>query len=412
MNSSITRRSVMLLLGVTLLLGSATQAADWPQWRGAARDGRSADSDLLKSWPESGPPLAWKASGFGGGFSSVAVAGERIYTMGDLQDAQYVIAAKRSDGKQLWKTKVAPAWKSKYLGPRSTPTVDGDRVYVVTTEGDVYCLAAATGEVQWKRSLPGDFDGRMMRYENTHEWKFSESPLVDGDKLIVTPGVPDTVLVALDKKTGKDIWRAKMPKLGEGGDDGAGYSSVVVSNAGGVKQYVQFVGRGVIGVEAETGRFLWGYNRIANRTANIATPIIDGDHVFVSSGYDTGSALLKLNRKEDDFAVEEVYWLEHDTMQNHHGGSHPARRIRLHGDGAQQGLSALRRDGDGEGCLGPGAQQGPGLRRTVLRRRSPLLPLPERPDGAGRGDSRGLSRAWIVHDPRRRSAELAAPGDR
>ena len=320
MNSKSTKRAVGFLLGWALMLGAVAQAADWPQWRGPARDGRSPDSGLLKSWPEGGPPLAWRASGFGGGFSSVAVAGERIYTMGDLQDAQYVIAAGRSDGKQLWKTKVAPAWKDRYLGPRSTPTVDGDRVYVVTTEGDVYCLAAATGEVQWKRSLPGDFGGRMMMYENTHQWKFSESPLVDGDKVIVTPGVPGAVLVALDKKSGKEIWRAKMPALGENGDDGAGYSSVVVSNAGGVKQYVQFVGRGVIGVEAESGRFLWGYNRIANRTANIATPIIDGDHVFASSGYDTGSVLLKVNRKKDKFEAEEVYWLEHGTMQNHHGG--------------------------------------------------------------------------------------------
>ncbi len=313
-------RALGLLLGFCLILGTAAHGADWPQWRGPARDGRSADTGLLTSWPDGGPPLAWRASGFGGGFSSVSVAGKRIYTMGDLQDAQYVIAAARSDGKQLWKTKVAPAWKDKYLGPRSTPTVDGERVYVVTTEGDVYCLAAASGEVQWKRSLPADFGARMMSYEGKYEWKFSESPLVDGNRLIVTPGMPDAVLVALDKKTGKDIWRAKMPKLGDGGDDGAGYSSVVISNAGGVKQYVQFVGRGVIGVEAETGRFLWGYNRIANNVANIATPIIDGDHVFASSGYDTGSVLLKIHRKKDEFRAEEVYWLEHDTMQNHHGG--------------------------------------------------------------------------------------------
>ena len=320
MNSKPRIHTAVVVIGLTLIAAAVTHAADWPQWRGAARDGRSSDTGLLTSWPEGGPPLAWRASGFGGGFSSVAVAGERIYTMGDLQDAQYVIAAKRSDGKQLWKTKVAPAWKSKYLGPRSTPTVDGDRVYVVTTEGDVYCLAAATGEVNWKRNLPTDFGARMMRYENTHEWKFSESPLVDGNQLIVTPGVPGAVLVALDKKSGKDIWRAKMPKLGEGGDDGAGYSSVVVSNAGGIRQYVQFVGRGVIGVEAKTGRFLWGYNRIANRTANIATPIIDGDYVFASSGYDTGSVLLRVTRKEDTFQAEEVYWLDHNTMQNHHGG--------------------------------------------------------------------------------------------
>lgn len=274
----------------------------------------------MPSWPDGGPPLAWRSSGFGGGFSSVAVVGERIYTLGDLGDAQYVIGADRANGEILGKTRVGPAWKDKYLGPRSTPAVDAGRVYVVTTEGDVVCLNGITGEVIWKRSLPDDFGGRMMRYAGTHQWKFSESPLVDGDRLIVTPGVPKAALVALDKMTGEEIWRAAVPALGEKGDDGAGYASVVVSEGGGVRQYVQFIGRGLIGVAADTGRFLWGYNRIANATANIATPLIDGDHIFASSGYDTGSVLLRLNGDGNRVKAEEVYFLEPNVLQNHHGG--------------------------------------------------------------------------------------------
>ncbi|MFQ5349477.1 MAG: PQQ-binding-like beta-propeller repeat protein [Thermoanaerobaculia bacterium] len=298
----------------------APAATDWPQWRGIGRDGRSAETGLLAEWPESGPPLAWKSGGLGGGYSSVAVAGERIFTMGDLGDGQYVMALSRTDGEWLWKTRVGETHEHEYLGPRSTPTVDGDRIYVVTTDGDVVCLAAASGEKQWSRSLPQEFGGRMMKAMGTYEWKFSESPLVDGDRLIVTPGANDAAVVALDKSSGEELWRATIPELGEAGADGAGYSSVVVSEAGGVRQYVQLIGRGLIGVEATTGRFLWGYNRVANNVANIATPLIHDDLVFASTGYGTGAVLVRLAAEGDGIRAEEVYFLEADTMQNHHGG--------------------------------------------------------------------------------------------
>jgi len=308
-----------LLLVVTLAAGAAT-ADDWPGWRGAGRDGKSPETGLLQSWPENGPPLAWKASGLGGGFSSVSVAGSRIYTMGDMEDAQYVIALSRKDGEILWKTKVGPTWDDKYLGPRSTPTVAGKQIYLVTTEGDVYCLDAATGKENWKRSLPDEFGGKMMLAKGQWQWKFSESPLVDGNRVIVTPGAKDAAMVALDRKDGSEIWRTKIPEFGEAGVDGAAYSSVVISEAGGVKQYVQLIGRGAIGVNAADGRFLWGYNRVANDVANIPTPIIDGDSVFVSTGYGTGSALLRLHKDGDGIRAEEIYFLEGETLQNHHGG--------------------------------------------------------------------------------------------
>jgi outer membrane protein assembly factor BamB len=306
----------MFLAGAPLLAADG----DWPQWRGPERNGRAPDTGLLQSWPEGGPPLLWRAAGLGNGFSSVAVAGDRIYTLGDLEDAQYAIAVSRSDGSRLWATKVGPKWDDKYLGSRSTPTVDGDRVYVETTEGDVICLDAASGKEHWRRSLPDDFGGAMMLAKGQWQWKFSESPLVDGDRVIVTPGAKNAALVALNKKTGEEIWRTALPELGEHGEDGAGYASVVVSEARGKRQYVQFVGRGVIGVDAETGRFLWGYNRVANGVANIATPIVDGDHVFASSGYETGSALIEIVGKGGGLKAKEIYFLEPTTMQNHHGG--------------------------------------------------------------------------------------------
>ena len=204
-------RGLIAAITAVALAGPAA-AADWPQWRGADRDGRSADTGLLQQWPEGGPPLAWKASGLGGGYSSVSVTGERIFTMGDLGDGQYVLALARTDGKQLWKTRVGETHEDQYLGPRSTPTVDGDRVYVVSTDGDVVCLAADSGEVQWSRSLPEQFGGRLMKAMGTYDWKFAESPLVDGDRVIVTPGANDAAVVALNKSDGEELW-AKIVKM-------------------------------------------------------------------------------------------------------------------------------------------------------------------------------------------------------
>ncbi len=320
--TTLTRLALVLSLAALLPAAALTAppAADWPQWRGPDRDGRSPDTGLLASWPDGGPPLLWQAAGLGGGFSSVAVAGDRIYTMGDLGETQHVLALSRKDGSLVWKTPVGPAWEDQYLGPRSTPTVDRDRIYVMTTEGEIICLDAAKGEKRWSRSLPADYKASMMKAKGTYDWKFSESPLVDGDRVVVTPGTRDAALVALDKMTGKEIWRTAIPELGENGEDGAGYSSVVVSEAGGLRQYVQLIGRGLIGVDAATGRFLWGYNKVANGIANIPTPIVHGNHVFTSTGYGTGSALVRLQRQKDTVRAEEVYFLSADVMQNHHGG--------------------------------------------------------------------------------------------
>ncbi len=307
--------TLILATSAALAFAASEAAPDWPQWRGPNRDAVAKESGLLAQWPESGPPLAWKANGLGGGFSSLAISGGRIYTIGDREGSQQVIAMNLADGKTVWTAKVGSAWQDEYGGPRGTPTVDGDRVYALGTDGDLVCLQTATGKEAWRKNLPRDFGGQMMS-----SWRWSESPLVDGDRLIVTPGAANATLVALDKKTGKEIWRAAVPALGEKGADGAGYSSVVISNGGGVKQYVQLTGRGVVSVRAQDGKFLWGYNKVANDVANIATPIVKGDYVFASTGYRTGSALLKLSRAGDGVQAQEVYFLDAKTLQNHHGG--------------------------------------------------------------------------------------------
>jgi outer membrane protein assembly factor BamB len=320
-------RMARLLVCVVLALGpggagaSAEMAAaggHWPGWRGPLRDGISTDTGLLASWPPGGPPKLWTATGMGNGYASVAVAGGRIFTTGDRRDGQYAIAIDDATGKVLWATKLggANSGEGERGGARSTPSVEGDLLWLTDSDGNVFCLETATGRERWRRSMVRDFGGRMMTI-----WGYSESPLLDGDRVVVTPGGPRAALVALDKLTGKEIWRAATPSLGEQGADGAGYSSIVISNGGGVKQYVQLMGRGLVGVRAADGVFLWNYNRVANNVANISTPIVQGDFVFASTSYDTGSVLLELSAAgKGRVRARERYFLDPGTLQNHHGG--------------------------------------------------------------------------------------------
>jgi outer membrane protein assembly factor BamB len=300
-------------LGATILTTAAT-SRDWPQWRGPARTAVSAETGLLAAWPEGGPKLLWETKGLGKGFSSISIVDGKLFTMGDLPDgeqkSQYVIAFDLASRQPIWKVKVGPPHGD---GSRCTPTVAGGLVYALGTEGDLVCVAADTGKESWRKNFKSDFGGKMMS-----GWKYSESPLVDGEKLICTPGGPQAALVALNRKTGEVIWKCAPPKPDMMG--GAGYSSVVVSQGAGVRQYVTVMGRGAIGVEADTGKFLWHYPKVANGTANIPTAVADGDYVFVSTGYNTGSALLKLSKTADGTKAEQVYWLDANTFQCHHGG--------------------------------------------------------------------------------------------
>jgi outer membrane protein assembly factor BamB len=193
--------------------------------------------------------------------------------------------------------------------------VDKWYVYAIGTDGDVVCVDAGTGKSVWSKHLQKDLGGG----KNPH-WKFSESPLVDGDRLICTPGGRDAVMVALDRRTGELIWKCAMPDIGPKGKDEAGYSSVIVAETGGVRQYVQLTNKGLIRVAAADGRFLWGYNKIANNVANVATPVLYGDYVFCSTSYFTGSALLRMTATGNGVSAKEAYFLDDKTFQNHHGG--------------------------------------------------------------------------------------------
>jgi outer membrane protein assembly factor BamB len=286
-------------------------AADWPQWRGPNRDGVCTETGLLQQWPSDGPKLLWEISGLGSGYSSVSIANGRLYTMGDRGKEQFVYAYDLSTQKELWVAKVGASHAD---GPRCIPTVEGGFIYAIGTSGDVVCIASDSGQVVWMKNLLTDLGGAA-----NPNWKFSESPLIDGDRLLCTPGGPRAVLAALDKKTGAVLWQSPMPDLGPNGKKEAGYASIVISQGAGTRQYVQLTNAGAVGVSTE-GKFLWGYNRVANRVANISTCVVEGDYVFTSSAYGTGSALLKLIPEGGAVKAQETYWLDENQFQNHHGG--------------------------------------------------------------------------------------------
>jgi outer membrane protein assembly factor BamB len=304
-----------LLLGLAALLSlqhvQLASANDWPSWRGPSRSGIATDeTGLLSEWSDEGPELKWKIKGLGRGFSSIAIADGRIFTMGKRKDGCELISLDLKDGRELWSATVRGG------DPNCTPTVAGGLVYALGREGHLVCADVATGKIVWEKEFSKDFGGSMMS-----GWGYSESPLVDGDRLVCTPGAKDAVVVALDRNTGATIWKSAMPDdIGNRGKDGAGYSSIVISYAADVKQYIQLTGRGVISIDAENGRQLWSYNRIANGVANIPTPLVKGDSVFCSTGYQTGAALLQIKRDGDRIVAEERYFLDAKKMQNHHGG--------------------------------------------------------------------------------------------
>jgi len=308
--------SACLFGSLALITSQNLIAEDWPQWRGAARDGRASVPGLEMDWDVKPPEHLWTIDGMGEGYASVSIANDRLYTTGNLDDGQAVICVDLKTNEVAWTTPITNGRPDhSYTGSRSTPTIDDDRAYVVSSDGQIVCLNTDDGSILWKRSFTTDWDGQMMS-----GWGFSESPLVDEGQVICTPGGSKATLVALDKMTGKEIWKTAVPYAGDRGKDGAGYSSVVISNGGGVKQYVQLIGRGLIGVRAKDGKLLWGYDKVANDVANIPTPICTGDYVFASSGYQTGACLLKISKARDGVSVKEEYFLNPRTFQNHHGG--------------------------------------------------------------------------------------------
>jgi outer membrane protein assembly factor BamB len=326
---------IRLLLGLTAagLSWAAARAADWPTFRGPGRTAFAPDTDLLESWPPEGPPLEWQTAGAGRGYASLAVVGDRIFTLGDglstAGDAdEYLSCFDRATGRQLWKTKTGSPWadgQPTWQSSRSTPTVDGDMVYVLTPFGQLVACAVADGREVYRVDLKADLGG-----VKGDSWGYSESVTIDGDRLVCTPGGEKATLVALDKRSGKTVWTCSVP-----GDRGAGHSSVVSTTIGGGKVYVQTTASGACGVDAETGKLLWTFP-IDRTTSVIPTPIVRDDLVFFAAGYKRGGALLRQVPAADGVTVEQVYGLIMDLANKHGGivlvGDH------LYGDSDDKGI--------------------------------------------------------------------------
>ena len=297
-----------------LMLSSLTSGApasfadgDWPQWRGTNRNGLSPETGLLKQWPSTGPKSLWAISGLGEGFGSMAIVGDRIYVQGTRGEASVIFALNRADGKTVWSTALGPKGDERRgNGPRATPTTDGDRLYVLTESGDLACLRARDGSAVWRKNILKDFGG------SNPGWLISESPLVDGNKLIVSPGGRDAGIVALDKMSGQTIWKTA------GLSDEAAYSSCIAADIGGVRTIMNFTSRAAVGVRANDGKLMWQYSKAANGTANCTTPVFADNKVFFSSAYGTGGALLNLSAQGGEVKSQEAYFTR--EMMNHHGG--------------------------------------------------------------------------------------------
>lgn len=291
-----------LLVTLSLAAANLALAGDWPQWRGPNRDDISAETGLMKAWPVAGPKQLWVSKDAGLGYSGYSIVGGKLYTQGLLGDTEHLIALDAKSGAKLWATPIGPVLKNGWGdGPRGTPTVDGDRVYSMSGKGFLICANAATGKELWKVRMD-EFGGK------TPNWGYTESPLVDGNKVICTPGGPQGTLLALDKMIGKTIWQST------GWDDFAQYASPVVAMLNGTRQYIQLTMQHVAGVDAASGKAVWK-SEWPGKTAVIPTPIVKGSQVYIASGYGIGCKLVNIGPGNTASDV----W-QNGVMVNHHGG--------------------------------------------------------------------------------------------
>ncbi len=276
-------------------------ASDWPQFRGPGGTGVSAEKGLLKEWPKAGPKLLWQQADIGDGYGSVAVAGPLLYAVSNHgMDDEFVEALRVANGEPVWSARIGvvgnPNQQPPYPMARSTPALDGDRLYVFSSNGDLACLRAATGDILWRKSARTEFGGLPGT------WGYGESPLIDGDVVVVSPGGAEATMVALNKMTGALIWKSAIP-----GGDKAAYASAIATMAAGRRQYVQFLDKGLVGVDAKTGAFLWRYTGTAGGPANIASPIAKGNFVYSTNARRFNGGLVQLTAVASGVAAEQVY---------------------------------------------------------------------------------------------------------
>lgn len=293
-----------ILLGAALFVSASvtSRADDWPQWRGPQRNGMSKESGLLREWPKDGPKLLWQVNDAGRGYAAPSVKRDRVYMLGsEGLENEFVSARSSRDGQRVWSTRLGkvgnPKQDPNFPAARSTPTVDGDVLYALGSDGDLACVEIGSGKIRWQKSLRADFGGKPG------VWAYSESPLIDGNSVVCTPGGSSATIVALDKKTGATVWKCALPE----GDEAA-YASAILVEVGGVRQVVQLLQKGLVGVDAGTGKFLWRYGKAVSRYgANIPTPLASGEYIYTAAA-GTGGGLVRLVSKDGAIAPEEVYF--------------------------------------------------------------------------------------------------------
>ena len=292
----------ILAAGLTTALSAAAADYSWPQWQGLHRDGKSPETDLLDKWPSGGPTKVWMYQNAGLGYSGPAVVGNEMYVLGTRNDKEQLIKIDVSNGQEVWAVALSDVLSNNWGdGPRSTPTVAGDFVYAMSGPGELVCVDRRNGSKKWNVNME-ELGGKVPG------WGYTESILVDGDKVICTPGGSKGTVAALNASTGDVIWQAKDLT------ESAHYSSAVVAEINGVRQYIQRTEKAVFGIGASDGKVLWQTD-FPGRTAVIPTPVVKGNHVYVTAGYGTGCKMVRIG---GDWSVEEVY--SNKNMKNHHGG--------------------------------------------------------------------------------------------
>ena len=289
--------------------GSASAGGNnWPSFRGPEGNGISPDTGLLESWPEGGPEKLWIYEDAGMGYSGFAVVDGKLYSQGTRGDKVTVVCVDTSNGSEIWSTDYAEDDQKGYNagwghGPRSTPTYSDGMIYAIGPKGSVVCLNAEDGKKVWSKHLANDFGGKAGG------WGFSASPLIDGPHLVLAPGGDDAGMVCLDKTNGATVWKASDLKPGK-----AEYATIQIATINDVKQYIRLFESELVGVAAEDGKVLWR-SEWPGKTAVIPTPIVDGNEIYITSGYGVGCKLVRVG---SDFGVEDV-WVNKE-MKNHHGG--------------------------------------------------------------------------------------------
>ena len=297
------KRLLLWTSAITWIVATGiTFGADWKQWRGEERQGHSPDTELLKEWPEGGPKQVWLFKNCGKGYSAPSIADGKIYILGARNDMAQLICLSEEKGEELWATEMDVVYGNRWGdGPRGTPTVDGDYVFALAGKGVLICAKTDDGSIVWRKSLTKDFGGELQ------SWGYTESVLVDGDRVICTPGGKGGAMVALNKQTGDTIWASS------GLTDNAQYSSPIVIEHNGQRQYVQLFMKTLAGVSADSGKVLWKTS-FPGRTAVIPTPIYSDGRIYVTAGYGVGCKQIELGKEDPKVTFE------NDFMVNHHGG--------------------------------------------------------------------------------------------